>query len=235
MFRSTPEFPGLMPVLSRGKHRNARKGACFMEFAAYLAGERWSDHPQCTHPLLAELARQVNDHTSDEHRSELIDMVPSVIGLNSDNMIVDVRLALRAARTALPIVSAERQNAMAVSIMTGDRVLALLEDRPLDSSEQASQDALQQAPHAAVWAAGFAARQSTSSRQFRRHSAPNIVRCAVRGIADACVGDPDAVLRELLRGAIGDVAAVCDQEQADAPAAQPESGVTGTAAVRPRR
>ena len=31
-----------------------------------LAGERWSDHPACcTHPLLAAVARHVNDHTSD--------------------------------------------------------------------------------------------------------------------------------------------------------------------------
>ncbi len=28
-----------------------------MELASYLAGERWSDHPACTHPLLAEAAR----------------------------------------------------------------------------------------------------------------------------------------------------------------------------------
>ena len=40
--------PALLPVLSRGKHRNPRKGACFMEFASLLAGERWSDHPACT-------------------------------------------------------------------------------------------------------------------------------------------------------------------------------------------
>ena len=46
-------FDLAVPVLSRGKHRNPRKGACFMEFASYLAGEPWSDHPACTHPLLA--------------------------------------------------------------------------------------------------------------------------------------------------------------------------------------
>ena len=50
-------LPQLLPVLSRGKHRNPRKGACFMELASFLAGERWSDHPACTHPLLAALAR----------------------------------------------------------------------------------------------------------------------------------------------------------------------------------
>ncbi len=31
----------------------------------FLAGERWSDHPHCTHPLLASVARMVNDNTPD--------------------------------------------------------------------------------------------------------------------------------------------------------------------------
>ena len=61
-------LPELVPVLSSGRHRNPRKGACFMEMASYLAGERWSDHPSCTHPLLASLARLVNDTLSDAER-----------------------------------------------------------------------------------------------------------------------------------------------------------------------
>jgi hypothetical protein len=52
-----------------------------MEFASYLAGERWSDHPSCTHPALARLARLVNDWTSDAERGRLAVMVPSVVGL----------------------------------------------------------------------------------------------------------------------------------------------------------
>ncbi len=58
-------LPDLVPVLSAGRHRNPRKGACFMEMASFLAGERWSDHPSCTHPLLASLARLVNDSLGD--------------------------------------------------------------------------------------------------------------------------------------------------------------------------
>src|SRR6266568_2169792 len=73
--------PGLVPVLSRGKHRSPRMGACFMELASYLAGERWSDHPACTHPLLAAVARDVNDYTSDAGRARLAGLIPSVIGL----------------------------------------------------------------------------------------------------------------------------------------------------------
>jgi len=73
----TVTTPELMPVLSRGKHRNARRGACFMEMASFLAGERWSDHPACTHPLLANLARLVNDTVSDRLRPQLIPLIPS--------------------------------------------------------------------------------------------------------------------------------------------------------------
>ena len=72
----TPSTPDLLPVLSRGRHRTPRKGACFMEMASYLAGERWSDHPACTHPLLATLARDVNDHVADASRSRLVPLIP---------------------------------------------------------------------------------------------------------------------------------------------------------------
>jgi hypothetical protein len=61
----------MLPMLGRGKHRNPKKGACFMELASFLAGERWSDHPSCTHPLVAMLARAVNDLTSDHARPRL--------------------------------------------------------------------------------------------------------------------------------------------------------------------
>ena len=103
MARSDAAVPDLIPQLSRGKHRNPRKGACFMELASYLAGERWSDHPACTHPLLATVARLVNDHTSDAGRRNLAELAPSVIGLTSDDPRVDVRIALRAAIAALPV------------------------------------------------------------------------------------------------------------------------------------
>ena len=89
-----------LPLLSRGKHRRPRQGACVMEYASYLAGEKWSDHPACTHPLLAELARQVNDFTSDDARQALVELVPDMIGLTGSDLRIDLRIALRAARTA---------------------------------------------------------------------------------------------------------------------------------------
>ena len=91
----------LLPVLAQGKHRNPKRGACFMEFASLLAGERWSDHPRCTHPVLAALARKVNDVTSDAARPRLAPLIPDVIGTNSDDLRIAPALAALACRRAL--------------------------------------------------------------------------------------------------------------------------------------
>lgn len=192
----------LLPVLSRGKHRNPRKGACFMEYASYLAGERWSDQPACTHPLLAALARHVNDFTTDAGRPRLAEMVPSVIGLTSNDVRVDIHIALRAARTALPVVAADRQRVMAAAILAAERTLAELDGRPAGSITEQSRHALDQVPHAERWARQFTGRIGISVKGFRRHAGPATVHGAVEGIAAACVPDPDAILRELLSSTI---------------------------------
>ncbi len=200
--------PDSLPILSRGKHRNSRKGACFMEMASVLAGEKWSDHPRCTHPLLADLARHINDATSDDNRHHLALLIPEVVGLTSDDPRVDARIALRCATAALPVSSEERQNALAVSVLTADCVLAGLDNRPVGDLEPSSRAALDSAPHAAQWAQSFIRRAGVTVKGFRRHAAPGSVRLAVHGIAEACVPDPDAILRQLLIDAIADCKAI---------------------------
>ena len=194
-------------MLSRGKHRNPGKGACFMELASYLAGERWSDHPACTHPLLAAVARDVNDYTSDAGRARLAGLIPSVIGLAGDDLHIDARMALHCARMALPVVAAGRQQVMAVAVLACERVLAVLDGRPAGWLDEQSQRALAQVPHAAQWARGYTRDVPISAEVFRRHSAPDMVHTAVEGIARGCVPDPDEMLRDLLIGAIGECGA----------------------------
>jgi hypothetical protein len=220
MFRSGPRVPELIPELSRGKHRSPRKGACFMEMASYLAGEPWSDHPVCTHPLLGALARLVNDHTSDTGRRNLVELVPSVIGVTSTDPRVDVRIALRAATTALPVVSEERQRILAVAVLAAERVLSDIDGRPADELGEQSRRALAQAPIAARWAESFNRDMRTTAKGFHRHGAPNTVRHAVVGIAHACIPDPDAMLRDLLVGAIED----CAPRRAPARQRHPQAG-----------
>jgi hypothetical protein len=209
MSRNQPK-PDLLPMLSRGKHRSPRKGACFMEFASLLAGERWSDHPACTHPLLAAVARHVNDCTSDAGRGRLVELIPSVIGLTGEDPHIDAEIALGSARLALPVVAADRQGVMAVSVLACERVLAGLDGRPPGSVAEQSRQALARAPLARAWAERFmsaAPAAVTSVKRFRQQAAPTIVRNAVQGIAQACVPDPDGMLRDLLVQAIDTCAA----------------------------
>src|SRR6266511_5073317 len=188
--------PASLPMLARGKHRTPRAGACFMEFASLLAGERWSDHPACTHPLLAAVAWDVNDYTSDAGRWRLADLIPSVIGLTGDDLHIDARIALRSATMALPVVAAERQRVMAVSVLACERVLGELDGRPGGSLQEPSRLALAQAPHAAQWASKFTGGVRASEQGFRRQDAPIIVLDAVDGIAKACIPDPDTMLHD---------------------------------------
>ena len=207
--------PDLMPVLSRGKHRTARKGACFMELASFLAGERWSDHPRCTHPLVASVARMVNDSTSDEARQELAGLIPSVIGTCRDDPRWDVRIARRAALTALPIASAERQRVLAVGILGCERALAELEHRPLDDVSTESEDALAQVPDAHRWAVRFSRQQHVPLKRFLGSAAPAVVRIAIIAIANSWIVDRDTALRDVLDRVIAEVNTLAAEETPD--------------------
>lgn len=95
------EFPAGVPILSPGRHLSPEHGGCFMEIASLLAGEQWSDRPHCTHPLLAAIARSVNDRTSDQRRPALVPLIPSVIGTYTEDPRVAPLLVARCARSAL--------------------------------------------------------------------------------------------------------------------------------------
>jgi hypothetical protein len=225
MLRNNHQQPVVLPILSRGKHRNPRKGACFMEFASLLAGEPWSDHPACTHPLLAAVARHVNDHTSDAGRARLAELIPSVIGLTGEDLHIDARIALGSARLALPVVAAERQGVLAVAVLSCERVLAELDGRPVGALEEQSRSALAQVPHAARWADRFIGAGPTrafSAKRFRQQAAPTIVRNAAQGVAQACVPDPDGMLRDLLVQAIDTCVALAGHDPSRDAALDPD-------------
>lgn len=228
----TDSVPGLLPLLSRGKHRTPKKGACFMELASFLAGERWSDHPACTHPLLAEVARQVNDRTTDTGRPQLATLIPTVIGLTTEDPLADVLIALHCALVALPDVAFDAQKSLAVGILACERQLGGLGDPQLDDVRRRVRTALADVPHAGRWATSFTTRRSlepqrTSTRHFCRHGAPGIVRIATRSVEVAAVRDRDERLRLMLVGAI-DVVRPLAAEPAAVPAEQWHQAVSLT-------
>ena len=186
------QAPDGLPVLSRGKHRSARKGACFMEMASVLANEKWSDHPSCTHPLLASLARLVNDNTSDEHRGELAVMIPSVVGLRGGDLRWTVELTSAVALQAISDVPETSQRALAAGLI---RCAEFVDHDAIDQ-------ALAKVPGAVAWAREFTAGSKITGKQFEKRSAPSVMRCAVHGTVASATPDPDGRLRDLLRVAI---------------------------------
>ncbi len=200
----TTDIPELVPTLSAGRHRSPRTGACFMEFASFLAGERWSDSPSCTDPMLATLARAVNDTMSDQRRGELITEIPRVIGLRGDELRLGLIVALRAAIVALPVASMDRQRALAVGIIaTADALAELGINRPRGLAD--AERSLRAVPDATAWAHTHLADWRARPVDLARHGCGAIVRTAALGVAQACIDDPDTLLVSMLRGAIEDV------------------------------
>lgn len=202
----------VMPILSAGRHKNPRRGACFMEFASYLAGEKWSDHPACTHPVLAALARDVNDLSSPTARAGLTGYIHRVVGLTSVDPLVTAAIAVHAAAAALPIASLERQRAIAVGM------LMALDTIDSPELESIAAQALSAAPNEERWARTY--RATIRSRRFTAHTAITLVHTSVVGIAHACVPDANERLAQLLIGAVELVEYLTGSPAASAPGSE---------------
>ena len=230
----TDRAPEGMPVLSRGKHRSPRKGACFMEMASVLANEPWSDRPTCTHPLLADLARQVNDNTSDDNRGELAVLIPSVVGLRGGDLVWMVEVTAAIALQAVPYVPEPTQRALAVALIRCRELAAELGPDAVIARAAVDQ-AVERAPGAMAWARRFSTSSTISEKQFAKRTAPTVVRCAVSGLAASATSqrDLDAKLGDLLRVGIATAERLEPQVIEPVPApASPARTVTG-AAPRP--
>ncbi|WP_457098526.1 hypothetical protein [Microbacterium sp. P5_E9] len=148
----------------------------------------------------------VNDLTSEAGRARLTALIPSVVGLTSDDPLLDVLLALRAASAALPIAAEERQRAQAVGMRVALRVLAERDGELVAESRELAQAALRAAPAADAWAIRFIEKVGPSGPGMTVRQCRDIVTGAVDGIARACGGDPDERLVALLTAAVSDTA-----------------------------
>lgn len=175
-----------------------------MELASFLAGERWSDHPACTHPLLAAVAREVNDRIGDEARSEIAPLVTEVIGLDTDDPRFAALLAREVALAALPVAPEDRQRTAAVGLMTCERVLNELDGRPLAEVSARVRTALDDVPLARDWANEFCGVGFGTAARFGRRSAPIIVHSALVGIAESATGDSEQRLIDVLRHVVSE-------------------------------
>ncbi|MBK8583263.1 MAG: hypothetical protein IPL86_16040 [Flavobacteriales bacterium] len=94
--------------LDHGEHGIDEEKACVMEAAAYVAGEPWSDAPQCVCPVIGEMMREWNDGIGGVvERTALLGPLISVIVGSASTPDVQVRRAAMlmdwAIRVSLPM------------------------------------------------------------------------------------------------------------------------------------
>jgi hypothetical protein len=63
-----------------GSHPSPEQGACVMEVASMLAGERFTARPRATCSVIAELLRTYNDAVDDARRQRLYPLAALVVG-----------------------------------------------------------------------------------------------------------------------------------------------------------
>ncbi len=194
--------PGL-PALARGTHRTSRQGACLMEYASLLAGERWSDSPACTHPALAALARAVNDCTGDQARQRLLQVVPELVlalGADGEQARLGQRLARKAALHALPVATGVRRRTLLVALLSADLACGRTAG---DDPDHETVQALLQLPDDDLRAAVRSVGRSPAAGD--RSGVARALHLAVTTIADVGGDRADGLLRDLRVEAVAEV------------------------------
>lgn len=83
-------------VLARGAHPvNDGAAMCAMEAAAWIAGEEWSDHPQCVCPVIGEFMRSWNDSLPNDTRTALLlPLIPATVGTRGSDALATRRASM---------------------------------------------------------------------------------------------------------------------------------------------
>ncbi|WP_233441923.1 hypothetical protein [Lentzea atacamensis] len=117
-----------VPVLTKGWHRTPAEGCCLLELTSVLAGEVWSDRPACVHPVLACVARCVNDQSTTDGRRKLLPLAVKMIGTDKAPAAEELvaHCVRRSGITARRWWPRGLVVARAVRAMSGDEVLRRL-------------------------------------------------------------------------------------------------------------
>jgi hypothetical protein len=116
--------PDSMPVLTRGKHRKPRNGACLMEYVSVLAGGPFTDAPACTDNTLGAIARAVNDYSGDAMRQRLALLASDLSIAGPLELARQQALARRCLLSALPYSCGTRRRVLIVGLLGLERAAA---------------------------------------------------------------------------------------------------------------
>jgi hypothetical protein len=92
MYRHDPSSPALQRTrLTPGRHGSPREGACVVELASIVAGERFSDRPLCVCPVIAGFLRGWNDRSPYADRQRLRPYAARIVGTRADARVTRER------------------------------------------------------------------------------------------------------------------------------------------------
>lgn len=200
--------------LSAGSHLSAEEGMCLMEAVSAAARLTWSDGPACTHPLLAHLARVVNDASSDTGRQQLRALVADLVSAAPGN---DTHAAQTSARVAVACTEVALELRASLLLIHLHRVaVAQLARESGDAT------------------AGRGRFVRTRRRMFARGPGSRAIEMSASACLHRPTAERDAALRELLRAGIAVIdrssssARVGADDQFPRPRARLRAGSTST-------
>jgi hypothetical protein len=169
--------------LKSGGHEEAGREMCVMEAVAYVAGEPWSDQPQCACPVITSFMISWNDSLpSDAERDRLLKpLVPLLVGTRSTKEVEERRSYL--ALDWLIRVHTPKWLDMAPSLHEHAKALREL-DEIADMAGAAAAGEKVHAAWAAAWAAAGAAAGDAAGDAARAAA-----RAAAGDAARAAAGD----------------------------------------------
>ena len=185
-------------TLHKGQHTKPKRvaasaKACAMEWVSVLAGETWSDHPQCTDVYIASFVRNWNDGISDDaRRTELLrPLLPLLLNTRGSDALMlrrmwmgidwDIRTRtvafLRLAKldadavAALPEIRSQGDLTNARVVLQGARAKAdAARAAAWDAARAAAWDAARDAARDAAWDAAWAAARDAARDAAIRES-----------------------------------------------------------------
>ncbi len=117
-------LPEALPTLSAGSHDADHGEACVMEYGSLLAGEQWSDRPECTHPMLAHEARTTNDLLRDSDRARLVPLIGRLFGTTEDSPELRARLRIAQAGQVMALLEPDSRGHVVAAIAEAEAWLA---------------------------------------------------------------------------------------------------------------
>jgi hypothetical protein len=196
--------PSALPILAAGRHRSPRHGACLMEYTSVLAGERFTDSPHCTDPVLAAIARAVNDYTRDAARQRIAPFAGDLTTACGAGDDIQRRLVRHCLLTALPRACGSRRHVVLVALLGLDRAAAGASagwDRSMLSVD--TELALLGRDAGLAEAASYVATLKVTVGEHQRRALGVAAEVAVATIAESG-DDADDVLVDLLRHCVAD-------------------------------